>query len=581
MDSDICRDMSTTNITFIADLDVTRDDLIIKVRVINHWKQMSFYNKNEIWSIELILVDEQEKLSTIDDNNKRDMSITNITFIADLDVTRDDLIIKVRVINDWKQMSFYNKNEIWSIELILVDEQGSKIQASVPKKFLYRFKNVLKDGKSYYITSPSFAALKANTFRLIPQDQKLTFVQETVVKECTQFSGPKFGFSFVDFQSVLSMVHPQNLSLDVIGLVVGVGEMATESTDKSKHKIHIHIQNENGLEIRLVLWGDYAYQMQKYIQDNPQNLQIIVILQFAQINVWRDRPSVNTYYTSSRLFINSDIDESSVFKKRLQRDDRPDSSSHTFSLIPANQVSEYDDFMVKNKLKTISEVWEPVEIYVMICTFILVGTIKGILQNEKWFYQACTNCSSKAVPNNDQVDGTAKSYECHNGDCTKTTTSVVPRKVFVEEISQRVFNNAAKNGDNVDLYPVEMNALKGLKFAFKISSNIFNVSKKTNQYGIARITDDESLIEQLEDKLNSSQDAISATDDNITPNTLDKNSATSPLKISTTTTPVLKRNLQEVFELESNEKFSSSKTPKTSPAGPRKELLKVKVEKDV
>ncbi|CAI9303699.1 unnamed protein product [Lactuca saligna] len=465
-------------------------------------------------------------------------------------------------------MSFYNKNEIWSIELILVDEQGSKIQASVPKKFLYRFKKILKDGKSYYITSPSFASLKPNTFMLIPQDQKLTFVQETVVKECTQFSGPKFGFSFVDFQSVLSMVHPQNLSLDVIGLVVAVGEMTRENTEKSKHKIHIHIQNENGLEIRLVLWGDYAYQMQEYIQDNPHNLQIIVILQFAQINVWRDRPSVNTYYTSSRLFINSDIDEISVFKKRLQRDDRPDSSSHTFSLIPANQVSEYDDFMVKNKLKTISEVWELVEI----CTFILVGTIKGILQNEKWFYQACTNCSSKAVPNNNQVDGTAKSYECHN------------------------------NGDNVDLYPMEMNALKGLKFAFKISSNRFNVSKKTNQYGIVRISDDNSLIEQLEDKFNSSQadnsqsldvnssdfqsldnktlkDAISATDDNITPNTLDKNSATSPLKISTT--PVLKRNLQEVFDLESNEKFSSSKTPKTSPDGSTKELLKVKVEKNV
>ncbi|CAI9303152.1 unnamed protein product [Lactuca saligna] len=398
------------------------------------------------------------------------MSTTNISFIADLDVTRDDLSIKVRVINHWKQMSFYNKNEIWSIELILVDEQGRKIQASVPKKFLYRFKKILKDGKSYYITSPSFASLKPNTFR-------------------------------------------------------------------------------------------------------------------------------------------------------LQRDDRLDSSSHTFSLIPANQVSEYDDFMVKNKLKTISEVWEPVEI----CTFILVGTIKGILQNEKWFYQACTNCSSKAVPNNDQVDGTAKSYECHNVDCTKTTTSVVPRykipirvqdntgtitltlferegRYLLKKSAKEFFNTVAKKGDNVDLYPMEMNALKGLKFAFKISSNRFSVSKKTNQYGIVRISDDESLIEQLEDRFNSSQadnsqsldvnssdfqsldnktlkDAISATDDNITPNTLDKNSATSPLKISTT--PVLKRNLQEVFDLESNENFSSSKTPKTSPDGPTKELLKVKVEKNV
>ncbi|XP_023748618.1 uncharacterized protein LOC111896884 [Lactuca sativa] len=183
----------------------------------------------------------------------RDMSTTNITFIVDLDVTRDDLIIKVRVINHWKEMSFYNKNEIWSIELILVDEQGSKIQASVPEKFLYQLKKIKR-------------------------------WEETVVKECTQFSGPKFGFSFVDFQSVLSMVHPQNLSLDVIGLVVVVGEMARESIDNSKHKIHIHIQNENGLEICLVLWGDYAYRMQEYIQDNPHNLQIIVILQLAQIN---------------------------------------------------------------------------------------------------------------------------------------------------------------------------------------------------------------------------------------------------------------------------------------------------------
>ncbi|CAH1413392.1 unnamed protein product [Lactuca virosa] len=488
------------------------------------------------------------------------MCATNITLIADLDVIRDDLSLK-----------------------------GSKIQAAVPKKLLYRFKNVLKDGKSYYITCPSFAALKHDTFRLTPQDQKLAFVQETVVKECTEFSGPRFGFSFVDFQSVLSMVHPQNLSLMVWNCVWFCGVIMRT-------------------------------KMQEYIQDNPNNLQIIFILQFAQINVWRDRPNVNTYYTSSRLFINSDIDEITVFKRRLDGDDRPDSSSHTFSLIPSNQVSEYDDFVVKNKLKTISEVWEPVEI----CTFIIVGTIKGILQNEKWFYQACTNCSSKAVPINDEVDGTTKSYECHNEHCTKTKTSVVSRfkipirvqdntstitltvferegRYLLKKSAKEFFNAASKNGDNVDLYAVEMNALKGLKFAFKISSTRFNVSKKTNQYGISRVTDDESLIEQLEDRFTCSQadnsqsldfnsadsesqdnktlkDAISAMDDNITPSTLDKNSATSPMKISTTT-PVLKRDLQQVFDMESNEKLSSSKTPKISPDGPGKELLKVKLEK--
>nr|KAJ0214306.1 hypothetical protein LSAT_V11C400209520 [Lactuca sativa] len=134
-----------------------------------------------------------------------------------------------------------------------------------------------------------------------------------------------------------------------------------------------------------------------------------------------------------------------------------------------------------------------------------------------------------------------------------------------------------QNVDNVDLYLVKMNALKGLKFAFKISSNRFNVSKKTNQYGIARINDDENNSQSLD--INSTdfesqdnktlKDAIFVTDDNITPNTFDKNLATSPMKISTTT-PVLKRNLLEVFDFEFSEKFSSSKTPKISPDGPGK-----------
>nr|KAJ0209498.1 hypothetical protein LSAT_V11C400182100 [Lactuca sativa] len=56
--------------------------------------------------------------------------------------------------------------------------------------------------------------------------------------------------------------------------------------------------------------------------------------------------------------------------------------------------SEYDDFTVKNKLNAITEVWEPGEK----CNFVILGTIKGILQNKKWYYQACTNCFGKAVP---------------------------------------------------------------------------------------------------------------------------------------------------------------------------------------
>ena len=62
-----------------------------------------------------------------------------------------------------------------------------------------------------------------------------------------------------------------------------------------------------------------------------------------------------------------------------------------------------------------------------------------------------------------------------------------------------------QSGDSTEFYPGEVNALKGLKLAFKISVTDFNVLKKTNQYGITRVSTNVDIIEQLENKFTDSQ----------------------------------------------------------------------------
>ncbi|CAI9301811.1 unnamed protein product [Lactuca saligna] len=555
----------------------------------------------------------------------RPMAQPNVTLIADLDVLKDDSTIKVKVINLWNLFSFYNNDELFSIELILIDEQGTKIQGNVTRKNIYRFKNILKDGLTFYIKCPSFASQRMGGFTLTRQDHKLSFVHDTVVTECHDFSGPTFGFEFVDYQSIISLVHPENIAIDVIGLVVAFGEMVRDNDDKKKHRLNIQIQDANGLQLNVNLWGDFAYKMQHFLDNNPHNLRIIVILQFAKLSIWRDRPTVNTYFSVSKLFINTDIDEINVFNKSLDGDDRPDSSTNTLTCIKSNKVSENDDFMVNFQLKTISEISEPLEKN----TFIIVGTIKGILQNENWHYLSCTSCNYKAFrpPGaNDQpnADGFFIGYECHNKDCTKTETSVIPRfmiplrvqdntgtvtltmferdgKYLLKKSAKDLFNKTLQLGFRTSFYLGEINALKGLKLAFKITIKHFNISKRNNQYSICRVSDDEKLIEELENKFTVSQigtsqsfdiaeadfesqenrimkDAISRTDDNITPETVDKNSATSPMK-SLNTPTILKTNLEEVFDLEMNEKLSSTKTPKISLEGGNNQIVKVKLEK--
>ncbi|CAI9298390.1 unnamed protein product [Lactuca saligna] len=466
-------------------------------------------------------------------------------------------------------------------------------------------------------------------FRLTQQEHKLSFLHDTVVTECHDFSGTTFGFEFVDYQSIISLVHPQNTTIDVIGLIIAFGEMVQDNADMKKHRLNLQIQDANGLQLSVNLWGDFAYKMQGFLDNNPHNIHIIVIIQFAKLSIWRDYPTVNTYFTVSKLFINTDIDEINDFKKSLDGDDRPDSSMNTITLMKSNKVSEHDDFMVKFQLKTIADVSEPVEKN----TFIIVGTIKGILQNEPWHYLACTNCNYRAFrppgaddqPDGNGLIGATNGYECHNKDCKKTETSVIPRfmilirvqdntgtvtltmferdgKYLLKKSANELFKKAVQLGFGTAFYPGEINALKGLKLAFKISIKNFNISKKNNQYSICRVSDDEKLIEELENKFTASQvgnsqsfdigesdfetqnnktlkDQISGTGDNITPSTVDKNSATSPMKSFNTQT-VLKRNLEEVFDLELNEKLSSSKTPKISPDGRINEIVNVKLEKN-
>ncbi|KAL8266249.1 hypothetical protein R6Q59_003593 [Mikania micrantha] len=62
-----------------------------------------------------------------------------ITMLNHLDVSIDDYIIKVRILRKWRQSDRKIPNEDYSIEMILIDEEGNKIQAHVLKKWFFRF----------------------------------------------------------------------------------------------------------------------------------------------------------------------------------------------------------------------------------------------------------------------------------------------------------------------------------------------------------------------------------------------------------------------------------------------------------
>nr|KAJ0209887.1 hypothetical protein LSAT_V11C400157650 [Lactuca sativa] len=196
-------------------------------------------------------------------------------------------------------------------------------------------------------------------------------------------------------------------------------------------------------------------------------------------------------------------------------------------------TSENDDFLLNNDLKTIADIFEPLEKK----KYVIVATIKGILQNKDWYYPACTNCNTKAfsdTPSNEaNVIGSFQyaKYECRNPKCTKTVTSVLPRfmiSVRDQDHTGNLIAKTARLGFGTGLYPSEINVLKDMKLAFIVSISKYNVERKNNQYSILRSSDDDKLIQQLEKNFVVSEDAISQTGDNVTPTNVFKSTATSP-----------------------------------------------------
>nr|KAJ0209027.1 hypothetical protein LSAT_V11C400213870 [Lactuca sativa] len=141
------------------------------------------------------------------------MAAGDFTLIRDLDVLKDIFTMKLRVIRLWTLDNYYNKNELFSIELILMGEEGNKIQGYVPKAYIYKFKKLLKEGEAFIIKSPNLAKMQERSFQLTNQLQKLALNLDSIVTPCDNFSGSVNGFDFVEYRAIIDGTVPDNMSL--------------------------------------------------------------------------------------------------------------------------------------------------------------------------------------------------------------------------------------------------------------------------------------------------------------------------------------------------------------------------------
>ncbi|CAI9266020.1 unnamed protein product [Lactuca saligna] len=400
-------------------------------------------------------------------------------------------------------------------------------------------------------------AAVTNGFSYTGHKQTLTLDWKSILKKCDDFSGPVNGFMFVDFNSIKEQTCPKDTFFDVIGHIVSFRPLETSNPVPSKHYIKVTLSNLDSVHLKVTIFGSQAYQISEYLKNNPTVNFVVIVMQFLKLNIWNGLGEAKSHFEVTKLFINSDIYEINEFKNKLKCHDNFGITEKSITTLQSYSSSYTDDFKGNFPLKTICEITEPIKEM----KFLLVASIVNIRQNLPWYYEACKKCGKKIIP----VPKTNHSYtnpegisetmvvECTNAQCKKSEFQEARRLLNISAYELKKIHDAA--GDSVLRVTEDMSIVCELESKIELMSN---QSVSLNQ--VALESDD--VVQPVQK------------DECFTPSTVDKSTATSPCKISGD----LKRNLQEIYDVDSGYDLSSTKAKRKSTAE-ETPLLIPKIEK--
>ncbi|KAJ9535597.1 hypothetical protein OSB04_un001264 [Centaurea solstitialis] len=235
------------------------------------------------------------------------MSQDALNFIHEINTQNDCLKIKVRIVRIWKQS--------FSLDMILMDEKGKKIQGTIKAKLIHNFERFLAEG-SIVVLSNFGVAENSGNYCIINHPCKLNFYHTTTVKKIEVFDGPVYGFGFVKFHDINNKKIGDEFAIDVIGGVVSCGNMDVyDRNGKEGKMINFEMQDLEGKVVNCTLWDNFAQELSTFVNANKNDGCVIIIIQFARVRLWKGVPTIQNGLFGSKLFINDNLKDIIDFKK--------------------------------------------------------------------------------------------------------------------------------------------------------------------------------------------------------------------------------------------------------------------------
>ncbi|XLS52115.1 hypothetical protein HN51_012792 [Arachis hypogaea] len=425
-------------------------------------------------------------------------------FVGDINPTKLAWSLVVGVARLYEFPSQWNKNEVFSLELVLQDEKGDRIHATVCKPGLELFKNRIKEHCVYSMQN-FIVKLNNGKVRTTPHKYKLNFYTKTVVAALPIETFAFNPFKFRPFHE-LDENGPTdgNLLFDYIGEVVRKEEvrgLITRTGDETK-LITLQLEDLEKHKIKCTLFGELVDQVLPHLERDDGE-PFIMVVQLFKSNIYLNFVNIQSTYYVSTCYFNPNIPEVIDFKKSLATDFVP--CSQRISQLEAQpQYSVRDEISAGIvPVRTIEEVLNITEE----TSCWIVGTIVSLeVGKDDWSYMSCKTCPKKVVQSKDR-------YWCDN--CRRVGFKVMLRYrlqlivtdgsgclnliVWNKEAEQMIGKAAEKvkelsKCDKGDSYPKYLENMIDKRFLFKLNITYKNINSVEGVYSVTKLSDDESLM---------------------------------------------------------------------------------------
>ncbi|XP_028797693.1 replication protein A 70 kDa DNA-binding subunit-like [Neltuma alba] len=416
------------------------------------------------------------------------MSTLKISKLREVDDSTDRWRIVARVIRRWNVFNKDAPDEVFCISMLLVDEEGTRIQASVMNKSVFDlYEERPLEGRIYFIANFSVSA-NSKEYRATNHPYKITLGALTYIQE-KNAPIPEYSYNFFPIAEILEVEPKNNIDylIDVIGFVTSIGALEEYRVNHEvKNRVRLTLSDNLENSVSCVLFDECATEV--CMTDFTRlEAPIVILIQLGRIGFDEDgKPEVCSSFHATKRKLMQEI---------CGCDNAKTLPSPTISTISAGAPSQAVNasersLLANHPLISISEIENRgVEDFFLIkCTVLKVDTRHG------WNYLGCARCGSKSKTES----GRLKVHYTVADDSGKATVVFFDKLAFqfLGKTANEMKLQLEKEDRGYD-FPDELDCLVGKRLLLKIKLNKYNIDFPHSSISVSAYTEIVNLMEDF------------------------------------------------------------------------------------